>query len=361
MKRRTPIAACLGAGLIAMSTVGLAADWSERTQIHGFYTAQASITDESTYWLAALDEDGISKSGSFYGSRLGLNITTRVTDRIQVVGQLVSRSREEGFMTHADWAFANIDLSDSLTARIGKNKYPVGLVNEYVDVGTAYPWILPPAVIYNDGMEGPQATRTAFQGGLLAWTTYPGDWTVEVDAFGGEVDLNHINVKRLLGATARANWDDTVLLQASFYEGIMKLDTGDPDMAAMGGMDGKTHSALMLGMKADWNDWVVYAEWAQVRMDYQMGGQAVGDSDSWYATLGRRFGVWMPHLTRQYWRRGNGNGHDISTLGLNYTYAPNVVLKGEFSLVSTEGEGLFEGDPSSDSMRLVSAAINVTF
>jgi len=355
---RWAMGACLGTGLIATAS---AQGWSERTQIHGFYTTQASITDEAAYWLAELDEDGISKNGSFYGSRLGLNISTRINEQVNVVAQLMSRSRENGFMTHADWAFANVTLTDSLTARLGKNKYPVGLVNEYVDVGTAYLWILPPAVIYNDSMNGPQATRTAFLGGTLAWTKELDSWSLELDGFGGEVDLEHVNVKRLLGATARANWEDTVLFQVSAYEGIMKLDTGDPDMAAMAMMDGKTHRAVLAGMKVDWNDWLLYSEAALVRMDYTMGGVRAGDSDSAYLTLGRRIGQWMPHFTRQYWRRDNGNGHDISTVGLNYAVTPQWVLKGEFSLIDTQGDGLFVDTPSKDQTKLLSVAINVTF
>ncbi len=355
---RLAMGACLGTGLVATAT---AQGWNDRIEIHGFYTTQASITDESAYWLAELDEDGISKNGSFYGSRLGLNVTARVNDRVNVVGQLISRSRENGFMTHADWAFANIALSDNLTARVGKNKYPVGLVNEYVDVGTAYPWILPPAAIYNDNMSGPQATRTSFLGGMLAWTKEMDSWSLELDGFGGEVDLGHINVKRLLGATVRANWDDTVMFQVSAYDGIMKLDASDPSMAAMAGMDGRAHRAMLAGMKADWNDWLLYAEAARVRMDYTMGGARVGDSDSAYLTLGRRIGQWTPHLTRQYWRRDNGNGHDISTVGLNYAVTPRWVLKGEFSLIDTQGDGLFVDTPAKDQTQLLSVAINLTF
>lgn len=355
---RLAMGACLGTGLV---TTASAQDWSERMQIHGFYTTVASVTDESAFWLAELDEDGISKNGSFYGSRLGLNITVQANDRVDVVAQLMSRSRENGFMTHADWAFANIYLTDNLTARVGKNKYPVGLVNEYVDVGTAYPWILPPQVIYSDSMNGPQATRTNFLGGLLAWSHELDDWSVELDGFGGEVDLEHVNVKRFIGGTARATWNDTVQLQLSAYQGIMKLDTSDPDMAAMAVMNGKTHSAVLAGMKADWNDWLLYAEAAQVKMDYTMGGVRAGDSDSAYLTLGRRIGQWTPHLTRQYWRRDNGNGHDISTVGLNYAVNPQWVLKGEFSLIDTQGDGLFVDTPSKDQTKLLSVAINVTF
>ncbi len=353
----------LGVAVLLAAAPAWAGNWAERTQIHGFITFQGSISNEPTYWLAPMDGSGIARSGGLYGSRVGFNITSQVGERVDVVVQLISRAEEEGFNTHADWAFVNVGLGEGLFLRVGKNKYPVGIVNEYVDVGTAYPWIKPPLAIYSTNPEGPQATRSAYQGALLGWSVTPGDgdWTFELDGYGGEVDLEHVKVKRVLGLTGKANWNDEVQFQLSAYQGEMAMDTSDPGMAAMAAMNGRSHSAVVGGVKVERGEWLLYAEAAQIRMDYTMGGRRAGDSDSWYVTVGRQFGDWLPHFTQQSWQRGNGNGHDISTLGLNYAMNPQVVWKGELSFVSTDGDGLYESTPTSDSARVLTLAINVTF
>lgn len=168
-----------------------------------------------------------------------------------------------------------------------------------------------------------------------------------------------MTIKEMVGVTGRANWDDTVIFQLSAYQGDMKTDLNNMMMAPM---NNARHASIVGGVKIDWNDWIVYAERAQVQMDFKdMMGVSAGDSDSWYATLGHRFGKWLPHLTYQDWDRDNGNGHQISTLGLNYDISSKVVVKGEVSKIDTDGDGLFDSTPSDDSTRMFSVAVDMVF
>ncbi len=347
-------------GLALASPVALAADWVERTDISGFYSARYSLTDEKAYFHGDR-ETGINEDGSFQGTKLGLVVSSQISDDVNVAVLLMSAADHESFATHVDWAFASFRLNDEFTLRTGKIKFPVGLVNEYVDVGATYPWITAPVLLYSEETIGPQATREAYIGSSLLWESYVGDWSLGGDLFFGQVDLDQMSVKGTLGVTARAIWDDTIEFQASTYQGEMNTDpTGTLAL-----MNEKDHSATLVGVKLDWNNIVAYAEAAQVKMDVVMMGRKTGDSDSWYATLGYRIGKLLPHITRQEWERGNGNNQQISTLGAAYNLTDTMVLKVEQSRIElddfTNQTGLFSTSPTDGSVDMTSIAVDIIF
>jgi len=347
-------------GLALLSPGVLAADWVERTDISGFYSARYSQSNEKAYFHGDR-ETGVNENGSFQGTKLGLTISSQVTDDLSVAMLLMSSGDHEDFSTHVDWAFASFRLSDEFTLRAGKIKFPVGLVNEYVDVGATYPWISAPILLYSEETAGPQATREAYTGSSLLWEGDVGDWSLGGDLFFGQVDLEGMSVKGTLGVTARANWDDTIEFQASAYEGEMNTDPS----GSLAMMNGKVHAAKLIGVKLDWYNIVAYAEAAKVEMDVTMMGAKTGDSDSWYVTLGYRIGQFLPHITRQDWKRGNGNNQQISTLGVAYSLTDAVVLKAEQSLIEMDDfasqTGLFDVSPADGSVNMTSIAVDIIF
>lgn len=352
-----------GAMLMGLMThSAYAADWTERTNISGFSSMRYSTTDEAEFFHGDT-ETGINEDGSFQGTKLGLTVSSQVNDDLNVAMLLMSAADHESYGTHVDWAFASYTLNNDFTVRFGKIKFPVGLVNEYVDVGATYPWINAPILVYSEETAGAQATREAYTGASLLWEGDVGDsdWTVGTDLFFGQVDLEGMTVKGVLGLTVRANWNDLIELQASTYEG--KMHTDPTGMMAM--MNKKNHSAQLIGAKMDWNNVVAYVEAAQVEMDVTMMGVKTGASDSWYATLGYRFGKFLPHFTTQEWERDNGNGHQISTLGLAYSLSDSMVLKVEQSRIETDNfatkAGLFEASPSDGSTDMTTVAVDIMF
>lgn len=357
-----------GALVLCLSAAGASAraeSWTDRTALNGFLSTHFHATDDPLYFRSTRADNGINKDGSFYGTKLGLNITSHVTDQMTVATQLFSAIQEDNYHTHLDWAFVRFNLSDAFAVRTGKIKYPVGIVNEYIEVGVSYPWIQAPLAIYSESSSGPQATRESYTGADVLWNSSSGDWTFGADLFGGQVDLTGMTIKKMLGLTARADWNDAVLVQASHYTGEMAPD--DPTIGMGPMMDGKSHSATVAGVKMDWHNIVAYAESAKVKMDVKMGGATPMNSDSWYATLGYRImGRFLPHYTHQKWDQDSGNGQEISTIGLNYSVSTNAVVKLEYSNIKTDGTGLFvdnAGNPTApaDDVKMTSVALDVVF
>lgn len=351
--------------LFAAGMPAQAENWADRTVINGFLSARYSVTNDPLFFQDTRQNNGINQDGSFRGTNLGLNVTSRISDRLTVASQLFSSIEDNNYATGVDWAFARFNLSDDFAVRVGKIKYPVGLVNEYASVGVTYPWIEPPLAIYSTSSSGPQATRKGYSGADVLWNHNVGDWTLGADLFSGQVSLTGMTVKKMHGITARADWNDMVTFQASNYSGKMIPD--DPTTAAGMMMNNKTHSATVAGAKVDWNNFLFYGEKAKVKMDVTMMGVKTMDSDSWYATLGYRItDRILPHYTHQNWKQGDGDGHKISTFGINYSLSPNAVVKLEYSNIKTDKNGLFVNDagtatgPGHD-VHMTSFAVDVVF
>jgi len=326
---------------------------SKGTEINGFASLVYSQTDESAFFHGGRDEAGINRSGSIHGTRVGINVRSRLNDRVAFAGQVISIREEDDFTPAVEWAFAEARLKEGVDLRAGKVKFPVGLVNEYVDVGVTYPGIRPPLVIYYEEPGGPQATREAYTGASLLLRRGIGDWAVSADFFGGEVGLEQMRVKGLQGLSLRAEWKNMVEFHAAGYRGEMSMSNPM--------MDGKEHRAALVGVSADWSGFVFYHERAEVRMDIPGG---MRDSSSYYYTLGRRFGKFMPYASYESWSRKDSNGSRISSAGGRYDLYPNAAVKLEIGRISTDGSGFFElgpGETIGGGVMLYSVAFDVIF
>jgi len=356
MKRiHTPLTALL-LGCAVASGQAVAAGWTDRISIGGFASTNYNRTDSKIPFNGE-ENVGHDDKGSWSGTRIGLNINAQINNRFRFASQFFA-SKAEGFGLQVDWAFTDLTLTDELSLRTGKVKFPAGLVNEYSEVGYAMPWIKPPAVIYTElgAPNGPQMTRESYTGASLLGNLGVEDWTLGADLFGGEIALEGATVRELGGLSLTADWDDTVLFKATAYQGTMHSDTSTP-------MEGKKHSALLYGVKADWNDIIVYAE----RGDITMGDLDEMKATSWYTTVGYQIGKLLPHLTYQSYEQGKGSLQEDQqstiTLGLRWDFMPSVALKAELSQINTDkGVGLFpQGSTPAGTINMIGFGLDTVF
>ncbi len=357
---------CLSLATIHNTLV--AAEWADRTTISGFSSAIYQQTDEHV----AFDGEnhiGVAQHGSFKGTRFGININSQISDRVRLASQILSSKENSDFSTKLDWAFISVSLSDSLTLRTGKVKYPVGILNEYVAVGYAYPWIAPPSLMYSLQSNGPQATREAYTGANLLWTREINDFLTSVDIFYGEVQLNMMRVHSMTGSTIKISWQDRISLQTSYYRGSM-----DPDIEEAHGMEenamtmmtqsmeGEPHSAFVIGTKAEISDVLLFAEYA----DIDMGEFKTGKGTSWYTGGGYHINDFMPYGSVEFYEKGkntmNYSKQYKATAGLRYDVLPNTAVKFEYSRIHTSaGSGLFDHAPEKSDVNMYGVSLDVVF
>ena len=364
----------LGALLVGMPLTA-SADWTERVTIKGFISAVYQETNQDLAgYEGELTEGGITSEGTTAGTQFGLNINAQVNDRLSIISQFLSTRSEEGYATSLEWGFLNINLNDNFDLRAGRIKYPGGLVSEYANVAHVYPWIQPPREYYSEDTGASQAVHEAFSGISLLASTNMGDMTYSANLFAGEVVEHEVLRTGFGGVTLEANWDDKVIVQLASNSSTMRPsdDLPAPMVAAM---DGRDHDIIQAGVKVDWNNIVVYSEWA----DVDMGDFVFGESETSYVTLGYRVGNFLPHITvSQLDKAPKAVGAPMpfmlpfkqttTTLGLRWDFMPDVALKFEVSNIELDslddtvaGRGLFTDMPDDDSVARYGIALDAVF
>lgn len=332
----------------------LAENWADRINLTGFMSAKAQVLDEGSYFNGDTDT-GIGEDSSWRGTMLGLNLTIPLGERISIASQFLSTQEDGDYALHLDWGFVAVGLTDDVKIRAGKLKFPTGIVNEYVSVGNAYPWITPPMLFYSEEDSGSNVTREAYTGASTLWEYSIDEMTVGVDLFGGEVAAESRKIRKLGGVKLHLDWNEEIAFQASYYRGTMRNTTEMPIM------EGRVNRNFALGMRIDWNNIIGYAEWATTDMETD-----TMDGTSWYTTWGYQMGDWLPHLTYQYFEKGEDSASEqeqkMTTAGLRYDLTDTVDLKFEYSIIKTEkGRGLFESTPLDDNVKMLGIAIDAVF
>ncbi|GMQ88014.1 MAG: hypothetical protein BMS9Abin08_1230 [Gammaproteobacteria bacterium] len=348
------VAVAMAVGLTIGSGLATADEnWSDHISFSGFANANYHITNDSAPFNGVSGQ-GHDDKGSFAGTNAGLNFRADISERFNFTAQFFGVEEDNDFNAHFELAFATLKVTDDVDFRAGKTKLPAGLVNEYVNVGYALPWINAPAVIYSELAlpGGPQVTRQAYTGVALVGNRNTGEWTFGGNLFGGEVDLDSGKLRQLYGLTLNADWNDLVQFQATYYTGEMN---GITTMPAMNGQD---NEAWLIGAKADWNNVVVYAEKARV----EMGNISAADRDSWYTTVGYRFGKLLPFVNYESYERGNTDEQTTATLGVRWDFMPSVALKAEVARIDTDkGLGLFAAGTPSDEVMMYGLGLSTVF
>ena len=139
LSRRLSVASLGLLGLIGVAS-GAKADDQPATW-HGFFTSGVAFTNSSQSY-----NGGLSRSADIERlTRVGLNIEKSLDARWGYAAQLIAN----GKTIKPDWAFVSWYPMKDLTLRIGKQKAPMWLVSDHIDVGRTYPWVTPPEEVYS--------------------------------------------------------------------------------------------------------------------------------------------------------------------------------------------------------------------
>ena len=287
-------------------------------QLDGFFTVGAAIHDDDTnennpvadghenVYIGSLGDRGITQDLTFEtDTRFGLQISSEVSENMRVVAQLLGRGTINNFDAIIEWAYADYEFTDWLSLRAGKIKQPVYLVNDYVEVGFAYPWIRPPAEVYY--LNNPLNTVNG-AGLLLAFPVGPGTLSFQPYIGSNRDDIPNtggdafFEAENIVGIDVKYSGKGYIV-HASTFQCEVATHGHLHDVPTLFGfpvdvdLDGKGDCEVSsAGLTFDVANVVVYAEW-QERTTTDSLSRPFGDQEAWYATLGYRFGKWLPHLT----------------------------------------------------------------
>lgn len=291
----------------------LASTSAQAIQFDGFMTAGASKivsiddADKGNIYIGGLGDRGITEDLTFEkDTRFGLQVSSDVTEDMSVVAQILGRGDQGNFNAIIEWAYVDYEIHDTTSIHVGKIKQPVYLVNDYIEVGYAYPWIRPPQEVYysNNPLNTVNGIELLLQfpvgKGTLSFQPYLGSNRDEIPNGGGA----YFEAENIYGMDIKYSGRGYAVHASNFQCDVTVFGNGFDTSAAavqgdvhvdLGGSKGQCNVSST-GFNLDLSNVVVYAEWQKRTTDETLS-QAFGDTESYYATLGYRFGKWLPHLT----------------------------------------------------------------
>jgi len=294
--------------LACAMTAALSAPSVSAIQFDGFLTTGVAWHDDKNKnrYIGSLGDRGIQNDASFEtDTRFGLQISSDIAENMSVVSQILGTGVDGNFDAIIEWAYVDYKLTDWMSIHAGKIKQPVYLVNDYVEVGYAYPWIRPPVEVYylNNPLNTVNGIEFLMQfpvgPGLLSFQPYFGSNRDDVPNTGG---AGFFEAEKIRGIDVKYSGKGYTLHASSFacdvkmYGNINDVPTAfgfpvDIDLNGKGKCE--VNSA---GFNLDMANIVMYAEW-QNRLTNETLARPFGDQRAWYTTLGYRFGKWLPHIT----------------------------------------------------------------
>jgi hypothetical protein len=364
--------------------------------ISGFASVGAMASDTDATFLSG--SDVIGESASFGADNtLGLQVSADVNKQTSVAAQLLAKGTVDSYSIAAQWAYISYELSDKVSARMGRLNFPATLFSEYQEIGFSYPWVRAPMEVYT---VLPLATYSgldlvySFDSGQINWLIQPfigSSPGIKAVGGSGEATLAY-------GATLTANLDNGKLsFTATQAEGVEFIfSTGGADLSLNIDM-----TFLSAGIEYEQNNVVLIAELVNKNIHNNPQGdiRTISDMMAGYITLGYRVGDFLPHFTfsdtrsdhqsaffpagsalpsppptgvpAAFWLAPQdmiipGNGELILqksyTLGLRYDFSSQAALKVDYQKIIPDDNswGVFFSDPG-DEVNLLSFAVDVVF
>ncbi|OUS31503.1 hypothetical protein A9Q99_02740 [Gammaproteobacteria bacterium 45_16_T64] len=294
-------------------------DMSSRLKINGFFSAGSTLLDSKDLELSTFNIDDEYSTSPV--TKLGIQMTFKVSDDIDVTGQLVSKGTDNYDVT-AEWAYLSWQMTENFTTRIGRQRTPYYMLSEYLDVGYAYPWTRPPIEMYSLPLNNTDGIAFLHDFNAGDWTfgthVYAGEGFGEVDQLEGSFRLQNRGISftvetgpwamRLAYSNSEVKVDSKVEGGAGdlLLDGINDLlvptagilNSGHPLVTSTTDIEELPESGIetnYLSAAFTYDDGSLLVIGELSNLEVKDFVQPAGDGG--YLMVGYRFGKWMPHVT----------------------------------------------------------------
>jgi len=164
--------------IVTAAAPAMAQSLVDDVQIHGFGGWAYAETDGNYYSLG-------TNEGAWDNADFALNITAEPLAKLTIVAQIRGEAINGEDNFELDYAFAGWAFNDNLELRIGRVKHPFGIYGEIFAVGT-----LRPFYTLAQGIYGPNGfTAQAYNGvGITGWHDWDSGWGLQYDVYVGQIE-----------------------------------------------------------------------------------------------------------------------------------------------------------------------------
>lgn len=292
--RKSLRAASLTAIALACMTNARAQDAPNATASPSMFTLSGfgtlgmthSSLDSADFISTAFEPNGAGHSRTFDfadGTKLGVQLIGRFTDKLSAVVQVVSQHRYDNtFHPQIEWANLKYAFTPDFSVRVGRIELPTFLNSDYRNVGYANPWVRVPAEVYNT------VPITNSDGADLSYRFRLGEVVNTVRVLYGYSSF-HVNPGMIkTTATGIAGAFDTIdyhdfTVHFGYLHADVKVTDLDQKLPA---------NVYSMAVGYDAGPWFVQGELARVTVDQATPGYVSG-----YVTGGYRISKFTPFVT----------------------------------------------------------------
>jgi len=305
-------------------TSTLLAQEDNKLRINGYITAAYAISDSKYPYPygneIVQDSVHISNKPTYSAlSRYGIQFLYDTGEDLEFLVQIKGSGQNE-FKPETDWAMLKYKFTDSLTAKMGKLRLPFYLYSDTLEVSYTYPWLRPPYAAYNE-IEHDRFNFNSLNGIDVAFNwqimddyellieLISGEATKKVDYWFAKYDnsLNFLGIEKREGVNKfrELNAVNLAFSGESFTFKYTQL-TGkgsyieDVSTDLNPGLKDYPLTWSDLAFRYDDGSLLFVAE--QTKFGYAPPNYAPLDIVGAYATIGYRFGRFMPHITYSTWK-----------------------------------------------------------
>jgi hypothetical protein len=226
-------------------------------------------------------------------SRAGVQASYALTDRANLVGQMVVRGTDG--TPDVTWAYAGYKLDKNWEVQVGRKRIPLYYYSDFQDIGVSYPWVSTPPELY-----GWDATN--YNGASLRYSGNFGNSNVAASLFSGRESLNKSSYNKLTySGDTQVVWNNIIGSDLEVNNGpatlravYMRADTRTTN--ADNAIDGPAPlTAYGLAVNLDFDNWFVLSEVTQLKRDYTESSYSV-TAPAYTVGVGMRFGKWTPFI-----------------------------------------------------------------
>ncbi|MFC6440922.1 hypothetical protein [Bowmanella sp. JS7-9] len=314
------------------------------------------------------------------GSLFAIQANSDLGDGLSATVQMMARGSDDWDPEFA-WAYLSYDATEDWRLLFGRQRAPMYLYSDYLDVSYAYHWLRPPQAVYDapfDTFDGIGSIYSTTVGdSFVTWHMIYGinddkdtpinDTTLDTkfsDLFGGSLTWNY-DWLTLRGAYFQANayipLNEAPAGTAVSQIAALQAGWATTPYAVIAdeiGIDDDKITFAEFGMQIDYNDWVIVGEITKLDLSKTI----FPDQDSWYVSVGKRMDSVMLHATygnnkdsseflvpkynvpfptgtaldalaggTQLVQNTLDVDEDFYTLGIRWDFHPSVAFKAEFT------------------------------
>ncbi len=375
-----PLAVALA--VATLCPIAHAAEGGPDIKISGFGTVAGAISDDGDLRLVRNVTHGKGISDSLdigADSRLGLQGVVTFQKGFSATAQLVAQRRSSAGATVGtyeakdfdlafEWLFAQYQINDNFSVRLGRMQMPAFLLSESLNIGYAAPWLRAPVHLYTSEpfyrLDGVQMNWRANVGGVNLSAQLSHGETQSFISAGVPLPLNFVSDGGgVYGASLTAESGDW-----TGRLGLIRIKVLPP----LPGVDPIKDQYVSLGLQYDNGQALVLSEYAKRTENEQpaLGGLPFARANYGYVAAGWRFGSVLPMLIISKGNHATLGAtfspvtHDSRSIGasVRYDVAPNIALKAQLDQYEAKDGLAFENRGNDDhKVRVLTAGFDFVF